>query len=197
MSDEWAIATTTVEPARIEPGELWVGIAQHGDIRCRILVQTGTLAEQVVEALNEKGYTVYVHVTKTGEGMPTGTWKEGEEPARETVHVLGNPNAVAGLQGTIERGKAAELLLDHLLDGQSMTCTHGQIWKRPCGMCSTCKARAFLNKQEAKPGGAERTAKVHACCGCSCHVCENGHQVNAFAHTDACQSRFFQEQGIV
>ncbi len=33
----------------------------------------------------------------------------------------------------------------------------------------------------------------HGCCGCSCHVCENGHNNGAPAetHTDDCWDRFW------
>lgn len=30
---------------------------------------------------------------------------------------------------------------------------------------------------------------VHSCCGCSCHVCERGHNTGAPHHTDACSDR--------
>lgn len=39
------------------------------------------------------------------------------------------------------------------------------------------------------------TASVHPCCGCSCHVCANGHEerYEKSHHTKACQYRFYEE----
>lgn len=37
------------------------------------------------------------------------------------------------------------------------------------------------------------TRIVHGCCGCSCHVCENGHQSGVQVHTADCIERFEAE----
>lgn len=38
--------------------------------------------------------------------------------------------------------------------------------------------------------------EVHGCCGCSCHVCEGGHETGRKIgnHTEACEDRFWKEQ---
>lgn len=39
---------------------------------------------------------------------------------------------------------------------------------------------------------SDRLAIVHPCCGCSCHVCKDGHAGGS--HTDACWERLYAEQ---
>lgn len=46
-----------------------------------------------------------------------------------------------------------------------------------------------------KPGGdvaVEIASKIHACCGCCCHVCADGHGTGAQPHTQVCLERMGQ-----
>ncbi len=63
---------------------------------------------RITELETEPTYRVYLGVSSTGDGMPTGTWKTGEPQPEPTVDCLGDPSAVRGLMAIIERGQAAE-----------------------------------------------------------------------------------------
>lgn len=49
-----------------------------------------------------------------------------------------------------------------------------------------------VDKHQARLIVAEQVkSKVHSCCGCSCHVCEDGHSIGQ--HSDECRERYFEE----
>lgn len=48
-----------------------------------------------------------------------------------------------------------------------------------------------MDSREVAPIG--ELATIHSCCGCSCHVCENGHVTQPPFRTEECKNRFFAQ----
>jgi hypothetical protein len=58
--------------------------------------------------MDETDETIYIHLSSTGDGMPTGTWRAGQPEPPRAVAAIGSPAAVAAVRAWADRLAVAE-----------------------------------------------------------------------------------------